>query len=529
MPLRRAVVSLLALAARAAGARGPAARGAATCYAKRYPDLKRKFCNADGACNLRQAKAHFREHGRREGRRFGCDDETNGTAPARVVDDDAREHDHRIQESVRPPPPHAQQDCPAPESPHSVVVLARVLFEQPFLAGFVDWYAARGVECVLLVRDGLDHAGDVASLPPVAVQRAAPPGKHPDAVIQACLADVRATGYAWMLVVDADEYLALHPRFDRSLPRFIEMQAARVPHLAAIQFSWAAAEALGAACPARAPFDAFFANAHVKTLARVDRVDRWVNPHAPVLRLREADCPGLPRECPVVLSGGRAVAATRGHRRGSAAEYGLPFFTAVPPRATGCTSLACPAASGPKPGPAPAAAYADAALAHVHVRSTTNVLVKACGAAKPVRGGWPDRLVANATGLRAAALARGPLDLGKFVRDAGLKGRQMLGERGCSPATVASQRCTDKRAPVDLAHLDWGPGGWTFCDAARERAIAEGVVARCLGIAADAVPRLAGAVAAAVREATRPPAQTRTAGKAKTGFWPNLPGLGLLT
>ena len=71
-----------------------------------------------------------------------------------------------------------------------------------------------------------------------------------------------------------------------------------------------------------------------------------------------------------------------------------------------------------------------------------------------------------------------------------------------------------------------------FCDAARERAIAEGAVARCLGVAADAVPRLAGAVAAAVREATRPlapPAPTRTAGKAKTGFWPNLPGLGLIT
>ena len=409
-----------------------------------------------------------------------------------------------------PPEPRGKpRGCPAPASPHSVVVLARVLYEQPFLAGFVDWYAARGVECVLLVRDGLDDAGDVAALPPVAVQRAASRGVHANAIIQATLADVRATGYAWMLVVDADEYLALHPRFDRSLPRFIEMQAARVPHLAAIQFSWAAAEALGAACPARAPFDAFFANAHVKTLARVDRVDRWVNPHAPVLRLREADCPGLPRECPVVLSGGRAVAATRGRRRGSAAEYGLPFFTAAPPRATGCTSLTCPAASGPKPGPAPAAAYADAALAHVHVRSTTNVLVKACGAA-------PDRTqrrrtVANATGLRAAALARGPLDLGKFVRDAGLKGRQMLGEHGCLPAIVASQGCTgDVRAPVDLAHLDWGPGGWTFCDAARERAIAEGVVARCLGVAADAVPRLAGAVAAAVREATRPPAPTRT-------------------
>ena len=49
-------------------------------------------------------------------------------------------------------------------------------------------------------------------------------------------------------------------------------------------------------------------------------------------------------------------------------------------------------------------------------------------------------------------------------------------ERGCGPA-AGVQGCTDKRAPVDLAHLDWGPGGWTFCDAARERAIAEGIVA----------------------------------------------------
>ena len=55
----------------------------------------------------------------------------------------------------------------------------------------------------------------------------------------------------------------------------------------------------------------------------------------------------------MVLSGGRAVAATRGRRRGSAAEYGLPFFTAAPPRATGCTSLACPAASGPEAGARP--------------------------------------------------------------------------------------------------------------------------------------------------------------------------------
>ena len=55
---------------------------AAACYAKRYPDLKRTFCKSDGACNAHQAMAHFRNHGRREGRLFGCDGEANGTAPA---------------------------------------------------------------------------------------------------------------------------------------------------------------------------------------------------------------------------------------------------------------------------------------------------------------------------------------------------------------------------------------------------------------------------------------------------------------
>ena len=128
------------------------------------------------------------------------------------------------------------------------------------------------------------------------------------------------------------------------------------------------------------------------------------------------------------------------------------------------------------------------------------MLVKACGAAKP-KHGWPDRLPKNVDGLRAAALARGPLDLGNFVRDMGHKGGQMVGERGCGPA-AGVQGCTDKRAPVDLAHLDWGPGGWTFCDAARERAIAEDIVARCLGVAADVGPRLAERVSEAVREAT---------------------------
>ncbi len=45
---------------------------AAACYAARYPDLRAAFCEKD-RCNARQARAHFREFGKREGRKFGCD------------------------------------------------------------------------------------------------------------------------------------------------------------------------------------------------------------------------------------------------------------------------------------------------------------------------------------------------------------------------------------------------------------------------------------------------------------------------
>ena len=71
-----------------------------------------------------------------------------------------------------------------------------------------------------------------------------------------------------------DGTLSLQQGVGVSVRWVIERRGAGVQNLAAIQFSWAAAEALGAACPAREPFDAFFANAHAKTLARVDRVDR---------------------------------------------------------------------------------------------------------------------------------------------------------------------------------------------------------------------------------------------------------------
>ena len=68
--------------------------------------------------------------------------------------------------------------------------------------------------------------------------------------------------------------------------------------------------------------------------------------------------------------------------------------------------------------------------------------------------------------------------------------------------TRALSRRASRSVDGGGADLDWGPGGWTFCDAARERAIAEDVVAPCLGVAADVGPRLAERVAEAVREAT---------------------------
>ena len=84
------------------------------------------------------------------------------------------------------------------------------------------------------------------------------------------------------------------------------------------------------------------------------------------------------------------------------------------------------------------------------------------------------------------------------------------------------------RQPRVPCNLHFPPRGARVLDLCCGSGV-QGVVARCLGVDADAVPRLAGAVAAAVREATRPPAPTRTAGKAKAGFWPNLLGLGLIT
>ena len=44
----------------------------ATCYGRRYPDLAYHFCEK-GGCDVHALHDHFRDHGRREGRRFGCE------------------------------------------------------------------------------------------------------------------------------------------------------------------------------------------------------------------------------------------------------------------------------------------------------------------------------------------------------------------------------------------------------------------------------------------------------------------------
>ena len=43
----------------------------ATCYGRRYPDLAYAFCKDE--CNAQALHRHFQDHGREEGRRFGCE------------------------------------------------------------------------------------------------------------------------------------------------------------------------------------------------------------------------------------------------------------------------------------------------------------------------------------------------------------------------------------------------------------------------------------------------------------------------
>ena len=63
-------VVLVAVPREASTAAAPGRRlsafNGALCYAARYPDVKAAFCDGD-RCNARQAMAHFRDHGRREG------------------------------------------------------------------------------------------------------------------------------------------------------------------------------------------------------------------------------------------------------------------------------------------------------------------------------------------------------------------------------------------------------------------------------------------------------------------------------
>ena len=54
-------------------------RLAAMCYVDRYTDLRRAFCVSDGACDWKRVRDHWRKHGAKEGRLFGCE-AANSTA-----------------------------------------------------------------------------------------------------------------------------------------------------------------------------------------------------------------------------------------------------------------------------------------------------------------------------------------------------------------------------------------------------------------------------------------------------------------
>ena len=61
-------------------------------------------------------------------------------------------------------------------------------------------------------------------------------------------------------------------------------------------------------------------NVHVKTLARIRKIDGWKTSHAPTLRLGDADC-ALGAPCEVLWSGGAVREVTRA--RGPTP---LPFY-----------------------------------------------------------------------------------------------------------------------------------------------------------------------------------------------------------
>ena len=73
----------------------------ATCYGRRYPDLAYAFCKDE--CNVQALHRHFQDHGRREGRRFGCE-----AAPLTA----AETAKYKVHEARRPPAKYGQVACP---------------------------------------------------------------------------------------------------------------------------------------------------------------------------------------------------------------------------------------------------------------------------------------------------------------------------------------------------------------------------------------------------------------------------------
>ena len=97
-----------------------------TCYGRRYPDLAYAFCKDE--CNVRALHDHFRDHGRREGRRFGCEAPpltAAETAKWKVHEARLRAKDEAQAARARARPARVEKEAsPAPEPPPGPLGLA---------------------------------------------------------------------------------------------------------------------------------------------------------------------------------------------------------------------------------------------------------------------------------------------------------------------------------------------------------------------------------------------------------------------
>ena len=136
--------------------------------------------------------------------------------------------------------------CPPPPSipgggggGGGVLVYTRALYEQPFLAPFVEWHARLGVGCFLVLHTDSDpllipphHGGGGTSTAPsdgfgdgrVLVHDVPNSGNSVLWAFDYLVRAQREVGYEWVLAIDVDEYLLLAPRFGGGIVDFIRQK-----------------------------------------------------------------------------------------------------------------------------------------------------------------------------------------------------------------------------------------------------------------------------------------------------------------